>query len=217
MRAGKCVGVAGVGRLLLGVLAATVSGWGGCGDDTIVHPPPTDAGTLTLVYEPTPPQVSGLSLDQMRFKMEGIAVIGDVAPDARTMVGYEVEIDMLGAPESYGFPLAPPGLYSRVRCNVDEIRFQGTYNGLPLQAQIEADGMVVDLRDAAGRELGADSVTFEVTMDGSQWFANGVLDSAVVSGGQIVIDQNNNLAVGHTLAQQAVSSFALKPAQPPTR
>jgi hypothetical protein len=182
------------------------SGSGGAGGNN---------GSLTLVFAPVAPTANNLTLQQARVKVEAVAVFGDVAPDSRTMITGETSIDMLGQPVSYGFPMAPQGLYSRVRFRLDEITFQGNYGNYQVEAQIEPEA-TIDLRDPVGQEVGpGHSAIFTVTIDGTQWFGN-LLSQAVPSGDHITIDSlTNNVAVGQQIAHNAAAAISLSSTQGP--
>ncbi|HEX8952142.1 MAG TPA: hypothetical protein VF945_09880, partial [Polyangia bacterium] len=68
----------------------------------------------------------------------------------------------------------------------------------------------VDLRSSSGVELSAGhDATLAVSVDTASWFAGDLLDTATQSSSQIVVDLNNNTAVGAELLARAVASFAL--------
>lgn len=201
-------------RLYASVITLTVLT--ACGDNTTNPGPDASGGTgtLTLVMQASnPPQATGLSLTQASVHVESIAVIGDTTPDYRTMLN-ETGVDMMGAPWSHVFDQAPQGLYSRVHFKVEEIAFQGTYNGMPIQAQFEYEA-IVDLRDPVGQDVWPNhNAVFTVSFDGSAWFGN-VLSQAVPVGGQIVIDGLNNVAVGQAIAHNVATAISLSTAQGP--
>jgi hypothetical protein len=203
-------------RLCTSVVALTVLA--ACGDNTTN--PSSDAsgggGKLTLVFQPSnPPQATGLSLTQAHVQVEAVAVIGDLTPDYRTMLTGETHVDMLGMPLTHVFDQAPQGLYSRVHFLQEEITFQGTYNGMPIQAQFEYETSI-DLRDPVGQDVWPNhNAVFTVSFDGSNWFAGNVLSQAVVVGGQIVIDRVNNIPVGQAIAHNVAAAISLSTAQGP--
>ena len=171
-------------------------------------------GSLSLVFAPVAPQAPNLTLTQARVHLEGISVYGDVTPDYRTMLG-ETGVDMLGQPQSYAFPQAPQGLYSRVHFRQEEITFQGTYGSYQLQGQIEYE-IAIDLRDPVGQEVGpGHSAIFTVTLDGTQWFGN-LLSQATPSGNQIVIDSfQNNVLIAQQIAHNVAVAISLSSTQGP--
>jgi hypothetical protein len=188
----------------------------GCGDTgTTPMPDATPSGgKLTLVLSPVRPTAPNLTLSQAGVKIEGLAVIGDTTPDYRTMLSGEPNLDMLGPQVTHDFTEAPQGLYSRVRFKLEDITFQGTYNGMPIQGHIEQE-TIIDLRDPVGQDVWPNhSAVFTVTFDGTQWFGN-LLAQAVPSNGQIQIDYLNNAAIGQSIAHNIAAAISLSTAQGP--
>ena len=167
-------------------------------------------GVLVLEFEPIVPTAPNLALTQAKVRYEGCAVFGDVTPDARTMLS-SYEVDMFGGLVSHTFDQAPQGLYSRVHAKIDDIAFQGTYRGMQIQAQIDYDGLYLDVRDPVGEDVApGKTAIFDVGIDGPTWFEGINFDTAIVSGGNIVIDQFNNTSLGMAIASNVVRSMALK-------
>src|SRR5262249_23158520 len=99
----------------------------------------------------------------------------------------ETEIDMLGPPQPHVFAQAPQGLYSRVRFELNEVRFRGEYGSNQVQAQIDKYVATIDLRDPIGRKVGpGQSAIFTVTFDGTAWLDD-LLAHAESSDNQILI------------------------------
>lgn len=193
----------------LTLLAATLAA--GCGG--MPTAPNPDNGVLTLTITPADTAVTSLQLDSAALEVENLSVLGDVAPDSRSMIA-KANIDLLSAGSRFTFTMLPQGVYSRVRFNIHHVVFQGTWRGVQVQCQIEIgdDGVggIVDLRTATGGELApGHDVTLPVTLDVGSWFADNLLDAAVQSGGNIQIDEYNNTAIGQQLATRALSSFTL--------
>ena len=205
MRARTGVRSGCVGALL--VAAALASG---CGQSPGTQPPM--GGVLTLNLAPSAPSGSELSLQAAKLEIEGLTVIGDIT-SARANPS-ELALDLLAATRSFTFDMLPQGVYSRVDFHVDSLHAQGTWRGVPLQIEIDgADGAAatVDLRSSSGAELGAGhDVTFTVSVDGSSWFAGDLLDSATQSSSQIVVDANNNTALGAQIFSRVLASFTLQ-------
>ena len=182
----------------------------GCGGTPGGPPPPSD-GTLTLSFAPASAQVSSLTLASAGVQLEGITIIGDVAPDGRSMIS-ELQIDALSTGSSVKLGAIPQGVYSRVRFNLEHVAVQGSWRGAPLQVQLESDnGTPVDLSSSSGVDVapGHDG-TFAVTLDVGSWFAGQLLDGATQSQGQIVIDAANNTTVAAQLKSRVAASFTLK-------
>ena len=149
-----------------------------------------------------------------RFHLEGVSVIGDLAPDPRTMLG-ETSVDMLGAAQPHVFDMAPQALYSRVHFLLEEISFQGMYNGTPIHALFEHETSI-DLRDPVGQEVfpGHDAV-FTLSFEGTAWFGN-LLAQAVPANGQITIDAlTNNTTIATQIAQNVAAAISLRTAPGP--
>jgi hypothetical protein len=179
----------------------------GCGNGPVTPP---DEGVLTLRFVPTSPAVSPLALSSSRLTIENLTLLGDVAPDGRSMLS-ELTIDLLSSGVSFMFTMLPQGLYSRVRFSVDKVVLEGSWRGVPLHVQLEVDNApIVDLRSAAGVEVGpAQDVLLAIRIDGASWFAGNLLDTAVVASGEIVIDSGNNLTIGEQLLARVAASFSL--------
>lgn len=188
-----------------------VAGAAQCGEGA---PGPTqpEVGTLMLTFVPRAPSVANLELAEASVRVERIWIFGDVAPDSHMMIS-DADVDVLAAPRSLVFDQAPQGLYSRVRFEVERIRFQGRYAGRPIQADIETEEEreTVDLRDLSGHEVGpGSSADLVVAADGSGWFDGVDLSTAQLSGDQIVIDAIHNLALGQAIAARAIGAFSIQ-------
>ena len=186
-----------------------------CADNGTKPPPPPGVGQLTLVFTPTAPQATGLTLTSATVHLEGVSVIGDLAPDPRTMLG-ETGVDMLGAAQPHVFDMAPQGLYSRVHFRLEESSFQGSYNGTPIQALIEYE-MSIDLRDPVGQEVfpGHDAV-FTLSFEGTAWFGN-LLSQTVPASGKLTIDSlTNNTTIAMQIAQNVAAAISLRTAPGPS-
>jgi hypothetical protein len=185
--------------------AATLAGCGGhIGGNT----PPN--GTLTLSFTPTQTSVTSLTLSSASVHIEEISVIGDVAPDPRSMIS-DLQIDALSTGTSVKLATIPQGLYSRVHFGVEHTAISGSWRGVPLTVSLSSDdGTPVDLSSSAGVDVapGHDG-TFAVTLDVASWFANSILDGATAVGGQITIDRTNNPTVAAQLSSLVAASFAL--------
>jgi hypothetical protein len=190
-------------------LAAAALALVGCGAPAGGSTP--NGGELTLDFAPTSPAVAPLQLTSAKLQVEQVTVIGDVAPDARSMIS-ELSIDLLSAGVSHTFTMLPQGLYSRVRFHVDEMAAQGTWNGVPLVVRVDFGdaSSPIDLRSSAGVEIApGHNGMLTVAIDGASWFGSRLLDGATQSSSQILVDGTNNVAIAQALATRVAASFAL--------
>jgi hypothetical protein len=167
------------------------------------------AGVLTLSLTPSLTTSTELQLSG-HLEIENLTVLGDVAPDARSML-LEFALDVMAA-RKFSFAMLPQGVYSGVHFLVGEVQLQGSWRGVPLRVQLDSDqGLaVVDLRASAGVELSpGHDAELPITVAVDSWFAGNLLDSASQSASQIVIDATNNAAIASQLLTRIAASFAL--------
>jgi hypothetical protein len=213
----------GMRRRSLTRFAAAASLWGatalgGCGGQTGGNGPAD--GTLTLDVRPTVSAVTGLQLSSGRVQIEGLTVLGDVAPDGRSMVS-EFNLDVLSSGASFSLSMLPQGVYSRVRFSVDHATVAGTWRGMPLTVSVEPDddngASVVDLRSAGVEVTPGHDGELAVALDAGAWFAGNVLDGATPDQGQIVVDNSHNAAVASEIISSMLGSFTLQDSVAPVQ
>lgn len=183
----------------------------GCGNPSGSGPP---AGTLTVDVTPTVSAVSGLHITSGKMQIEGLTVLGDVAPDGRSMIS-EFNLDLLSSGASFSLSMLPQGVYSRVRFTVDHANVAGTWRDVPLTIAIEGgdDGgsaSVVDLRSDGVEVAPGHDGTLALGVDAGSWFAGNILDGAPAVQNQIVIDGSHNAAVAAQLLARIPASFTLQ-------
>jgi hypothetical protein len=209
-----------MGRYSIARFATAASLWGatalaGCGSQPGNGGPPD--GVLTVAVQPTVSAVSGLQLTSGHMQIEGLTVLGDVAPDGRSMVS-EFNLDLLSAGASFSLSMLPQGVYSRVRLNVDHASVAGTWNGTPLTVSLESDdGAAVDLRSNGVEVTPGHDGELLLGVDAGAWFAGNVLDGATVVAGQIVVDSLHNATVATQLISSIPGSFTLQDSTAPVR
>lgn len=197
--------------------------WGGSALSGCGHSPggptPND-GVLTVQLEPTPSAVAGLTLTSGALKIEGLTVLGDVAPDGRAMVS-EFSLDLLSTGASFTLSMLPQGLYSRVRFNIDHVNLAGSWRGAPLVVQLEGEneggdgGGSVDVRSSGVEVAPGHDAALTVATDDAAWFGNNLLDGATPDGtGQITIDGFHNVTIAATVWSRITSSFSLADTTP---
>jgi hypothetical protein len=206
----------GASRWLRTAAFASVATLAGC-SGTVGHSAPVN-GALTVDFMPRSATLANLTLLAASVHLESVAVLGDVTPDARSMIA-DVSVDALGPGESTKLATIPQGVYSRVRFNVEHLAVQGTWRNLSLSVQLDNDdssALPVDLSSPDGVDVtpGHDG-TVTVTIDVAGWFGNALLDGATAAGGQIVVDRANNVAVAQKLRTNVATSFALQDAPVP--
>lgn len=170
----------------------------------------TTNGVLTVDVRPTTMPPAGLTISGGRVHIEGLTVLGDVAPTGRSMVS-EFSLDLASTGASFSLSELPQGVYSRVHLNVESVGVTGSWRGMPLQFAYETEPSIgVDLR-ADGVEIapGHDG-ELAVGVDAGAWFAGNVLDGATPDGnGALVVDPSHNPVVAATVASRVGASFSL--------
>ena len=192
---------------LLTVVAALV----GCGGPP-TNPPPTN-GALTLSVTASPTAVPGLVVSSGGMQIDGLTVLGDVAPDSRSTVR-EFSLDLTSTKgAAFTLSMLPQGVYSRVRLAVGHVDLQGSWRGIPLHLQFETEddnGAWVDLRAADSVELAPGvNAGFALSVDHGAWFAGNLLDSATITQSQILVDYANNASLTAQIVSRLPGSFAL--------
>ncbi|MDB4966526.1 MAG: hypothetical protein JWN44_2215 [Myxococcales bacterium] len=190
------------------VSTIVIAGLGACEQ----HDDPPKPGQLTLTFTPAPPAVPNLTLDSGTMHIERINVLGDAPPPMHMPPVQSFDLDVLSPGTSLTFTMLPPGVYSRVQLMFSNVQLQGSWRGTPFSARVASfRPLPVDLRSATGKELAHDeNVSFTVGVDVTSWFAANLLDSAAPSAGQLVIDEQNNGAVGAELMMRIGRSFSLQ-------
>jgi len=190
--------------------AFALAGCHGLGGTT----PPAD-GVLTVRITPAPLAVDPLVAQSAKLQIEKLTVLGDVAPDGRAMVS-EFNLDLRSSGAAFTLTMLPQGLYSRVRFNIDHFALQGTWRGMPLQISVEHEeaGAAIDLRSAGVEVTPGHDAELVVGVDSSTWFADNLLDSATVEGGQIAVDGSHNTALAATLTARLATGYTLQDATP---
>jgi hypothetical protein len=204
--------------------AAAASLWGaaalgGCGGQPGGSGP--QPGTLTVDVKPAVSAVTGLHVTSGRVQIEGLTVLGDVAPDGRSMIS-EFNLDLLSSGASFSLSMLPQGVYSRVRFTVDHAVVAGTWRELPLSISIEGgddagSASVVDLRSNGVEVTPGHDGELALGLDAGSWFAGNILDSATPVQNQIVIDGSHNATVAAQLLARIPASFALQDSTAPVK
>jgi hypothetical protein len=180
-----------------------------CGGPTTPAPNP---GVLTMTLTPATLSVTGLQTTTAKVPLMNVTVLGDVAPDGRSMIA-ELDLDALAGAKEYSFSTLPQGVYSVISFTFGASQFEGTWRGMPLHIQLEAEDHPVptQLRSQSGQEIGPGmDAAFAISVDTGSWFAGNLLDQAVPVGGAITIDDHTNDLVGEALAQRIATSFSLQ-------
>ena len=197
-------------RLLAAVSLTALTG---CGNSPGGSGPP--AGTLTVDVAPMTSAVNGLVLSAGKVEIEGLTVLGDVAPDGRSMIR-EFSLDLMSPGSSFSLSMLPQGVYSRVRFNVDNVSVAGTWKSTPFTIALDGgDNTIVDLRSNGVEVTPGHDGALSVSVDPGSWFAGDLLDSAAVSQSQIVVNLTTNTAVGAQLLARVPGSFTLQDSTAP--
>jgi hypothetical protein len=195
--------------------AASLSAMTGCGNTPGGTGPAP--GTLTVDVKPAAVAVSGLVLTSCKLQIEGLTVLGDVAPDGRSMI-HEFTLDALSSGTSFSLSMLPQGVYSRVRFSVDQMSAAGTWRGTALSLSLEGgDNSVVDLRSDGVEVTPGHDGELALGVDPGSWFAGNVLDGATVASNQILINGTTNGAVGAQILSAVPASFTLQDSTSPLK
>jgi hypothetical protein len=193
-----------------------------CGQEDA--PASLERGTITVRFSPKPFAVSGLTVVNARMRIGDVLVLGNVPPppppprDRPPPDGLpppppsRFELDALSEGTEISFYRFPQGLYSRVLFLFDRVSLEGTWNGTPFRASlVNFMPLGVDLRSPAPQELGPGlDAAFAVSVDPAAWFANRLLDYAMIVDGQILCDEQHNGPMANMLTQRIATSFALQ-------
>src|SRR5581483_2722856 len=111
-------------------------------------------GVLTVSMAPDPLSVQSLTLTSAKVPMLNVSIVGDVAPDGRSMLA-EVDLDPLAGAMDYSFSMLPQGVYSVVSFTLGAVIFEGTWRGMPLHIHTESDDhpQPTQLRAPASAEI----------------------------------------------------------------
>jgi hypothetical protein len=146
------------------------------------------------------------------MEIEGLTVIGDVAPTGQSMVA-EFALDLTSTGNSFTLSALPQGVYSRVRLFVDHVTLDGSWRGAALHFGYETEGAAgaVDLRSNGVEVTPGHDGELAVAIDAGAWFAGNVLDGAVADvNGALTVDSLHNPTIAATVAARIPASFSLK-------
>jgi hypothetical protein len=174
-----------------------------------------DPGVLTVTFTPTKPQNPDVQLTTAKMRLDRVMVFGNqpppMPPPGPPMpMGFD--FDALSTGMSLVYTKLPQGLYSRVQFDLLNVVMDGTWKGTPFHARLATFRPVpADARSPVAKELGPGrDVSFTVTVDEDSWFANGVLEMAMQSGGMILYDEVSNPTLSMQLLDQVRRSFKLE-------
>jgi hypothetical protein len=180
----------------------------GCGPPAS-RPPQND--TLTLTFSSTPLSAANLTVQSATLALSGIVVFGDTSSAmGRDQDRPVLDIVAAGAADVHVEEL-PPGVYSRVSFNADNMMLRGSWRGTPLQIDVgEFGGGMVALRSRAGQDVGgSNGAHFDIVADPNAWFAGNILDQAMIVDGQIRCDLRANGDVAGALINRIAGSFSI--------
>jgi hypothetical protein len=174
---------------------------------------PPRPGEAAVQFLPEGPQVADLTLDLASLRLARVVVLGDAPPPPMgPMPPPEVDLDLRSGGITMRFTDLLPGVYSRVQLDFHAVMLAGTWRGTPFVAHLEPQrGTRVSLRAVAGQELVAgQDIAFTVAVDVTSWFADQVLDQAMVQAGSITCDDRANPLVSMQLADRVARSFLMQ-------
>ncbi len=179
-------------RRLLPIIALAMS----CGH---VSSPSSTAALntdLTLETAVMPSSLAGLVISSGHLSLEDLAILGDSPENDRSSLN-SLPLDLTAGMQSHPFLGLSPGLYSRLRFDLDDFALEGSWNGIPLTIHYDIEDFPVDLLTSAEDVEPGRSVSFHLSMDMDLWFTTDLLNRAQVDGGEVRIDflHNQNIAV----------------------
>lgn len=163
---------------------------------------------LTLAVSVNMPALDGLVVTQGEIELERLGLVGDAQYDDRTQVPHATFL--LGAPaQSFAFSMAAPGLYSRLRTEIEHVEIFGSWRGTPLHVQTAGDERVVDIRGPDEELSPTQAAPFALVIDGTQWLTVEMLDGATQTSSGIEIDEHVAPDTIDDLMASVTSSFSL--------
>ena len=193
--------VGGVGALLL-------AGCGASGISVVQDAGAQGPARLTLAVSVSIPILDGLVVTRGEIECERLGLVGDSLYDERTQVP-RATFSLGAAPQSFAFAMAAPGLYSRLRTEIEHVELFGTWRGTPLHVQTAGDERVVDIRGPDQELSLTQPAPFDLAIVGTQWLTATLLDNVAPTAGSIEIDEH--LAPGgiDDLMAAVTASFSL--------
>jgi hypothetical protein len=150
-------------------------------DGGMPGPDGAPSGGITVTWSTNPPAFPGtvdsnVSVSSVTFRIATFEVIGDAGPDATTTqlaVEADWKLDPMTTPDSIGFPMAPPGVYSKLSAHLDgalideslEISGTAQVNGTPTPFKIHDRNDVAISIDVSGTLVAGSGLTFPLHVD----------------------------------------------------
>ncbi len=183
----------------------------GCGETGF--PVAEDGGAdglvqLTLTVSVVGPALDGLVVTSGELELEETGLVGDAPYDGRTQMRRATFV-LGGAPQSFVFPLAAPGLYSRLRTEIDHLELSGSWRGMPLHIQTAGDERVADIRGPDEQLSPTQSASFQLLVDGTKWLTAATLDGVAPTSGFLEIDETVAPAAIDDVMARITDSFSL--------
>ncbi|HEX4458098.1 MAG TPA: hypothetical protein VIA18_09010 [Polyangia bacterium] len=195
-----------LGRSFCSIIVLVLAGCGGAPQQA------TSNDTLTLDFAPVALSVADLTVDSAVLSLTDITVVGDTASATGTDDS-TITVDVkTGATVGAALMMLPPGVYSRVQLDVQNLTMTGSWRAMPVSITVGAfGGGMVSLRSATGQDVGTSSdSSFAISVDPNQWFANDILDTATVTDGAIVCNTMMNPDLAGMLIGRIASSFSIR-------
>jgi hypothetical protein len=155
------------------------------------------------------PALPGLVVSSGEIVLEHLGLIGgDTMGYDRTAVD-RVTIPLGGPQQTFAFPTASLGIYSRVRTEIDRIELNGTWQGTSLHISTVGDERIVDIRGPDQELSSTQSISFTLRIDSSDWLTPTLLDDATTAEGGLEIDEDDSPLAVDAIMSAAVGSFTL--------
>ena len=199
-RAGSGWMEGGVALLLAGCGASGISVAQDAGGDGLE--------SLTLAVSVSTPVLDGLVVTSGEIECERLGLVGDALYDERTQVP-RATFSFGAPPQRFAFAMAAPGLYSRLRTEIEHVELYGTWRGMPLHVLTAGDERVVDLRGPDQELSPTQAAPFDLAIDGTQWLTAAVLDGITPTGGSIEIDEHLAPGAVDDIMAAVTASFSL--------
>jgi hypothetical protein len=172
---------------------------------------PVSGGTVVVQFTVNAPHNDGLVLSGCQLGLEHLDLFGDVSQSPQLMLHDAMLSPVQMGAQEVSFTDVPQGVYSGLGFNVETVRLEGTYLGMPLTVRFDIEGARVALRVMPPPELTDvnDVVKLPVTVDAGVWWQGVDLTQATLDDGKILIDPYHNPDMALSIARGMSSCFTL--------
>jgi hypothetical protein len=177
-----------------------------CGNGPLASAGSDEPAQLSLTMSMSPLTLADLVVTSGEIELEHVGLYGDTDDNNQLR---RVTIQLGDPMQRFVFPTAAPGIYSRLRTEIDHVSIDGSWHGAPLHIETDGDERVIDLRSSNVALSGTQSAGFTLTIDASQWLSVGILgNGAPTAGNGLEIDEQTCPSVVDTIMTLVMSSFS---------